>query len=361
VEWVETTGKTNELAIQGALNALGVELRDAEIVVVSPAKKGVFGIASKEARIRARIKPQLPQRKKQFKRKNYNQDKNSSYRENQTQTDETPRRYRESNTPNNSSGINNDLGEQNATPERVRKSMGGRVSANREENSHRKSFTQSEERSQKNVTRNRPKEDLTPKDLNPKSYNDQRNSTRGQADKVNKDSASKTPVKEVNTMNIEQEAKLANDFITQLIERFGLIATINTVIEESQISIQINGSELGLLVGPKGATLDAIQDITRTIVQRNEEERSARIVVDVAQYREKRAKALAAFVQKIGAEVLENGVSKKLEPMSSPDRKIVHDTITSIQGLKTMSEGFEPRRCVVICRETEEELQSVSQ
>jgi len=343
VEWVETTGKTNELAIQDALNALGVELRDAEIVVVSPAKKGVFGIASKEARVRARIKPHLPQRKKQFKRRNNNQDRSFSPKENQTQTDATSKRYTRATTQGNASGVNNEFGEQNTKSERARKPINSRTNATREES--KKSFTPDEEKDQRNVTKS-------------KSYNDQRNSTRGQTGKVNKESASKTPVKEVNNMNIEQEAKLASDFITDLVESFGLDATVDTVIEDSQILIKINGSELGLLVGPKGATLDAIQDITRTIVQRNEEERGARIVVDVAQYREKRAKALIAFVQKIGAEVLENGVSKKLEPMSSPDRKIVHDTVTSIQGLKTMSEGFEPRRCVIICRETEEELQS---
>lgn len=374
MEWVETTGKTNELAIQDALEALGVELKDAEVVVVSPAKKGVFGIASRQARVRVRIRPQLPQRKKQFKRRNPNQDNkrvayDSNSRDGETQSTQGPKRYNKPAYQKNSSDKDNDVNAE--TPDRTSKSRNTRSQKSFNTKDDRKkdgnqqtssTLPVNEERKTRTTSRVLTKENSgdTVSDFDPQSAANRNNSRRNQQGQTNQNSREyikSAQTIEVDDMVIEQEAKLATDFLTELVEKFGFEVTITTSIEDSQILININGSELGLLVGPKGVTLDAIQDITRTIVQRSEEERGARIFVDVAQYREKRVKALAAFVQKIGEEVLRTGETKKLEPMNSADRKIAHDTVTSIQGLKTRSDGFEPRRCVVIYKDTDEETQ----
>jgi spoIIIJ-associated protein len=72
--------------------------------------------------------------------------------------------------------------------------------------------------------------------------------------------------------------------------------------------------------------------------------------VDVAGYRAKRREALAAFTRSLVDKVLETGEDQVLEPMASPDRKVVHDTVTEIEGVDTSSEGEEPRRYVVIRR-----------
>jgi spoIIIJ-associated protein len=102
------------------------------------------------------------------------------------------------------------------------------------------------------------------------------------------------------------------------------------------------------LVGPKGATVEALQELTRTVVQRHTEEHTSRIVVDVGGYRERRAAALRQFVLEAAADVLRTGVSEALEPMSPSDRKVVHDTVNDLEGLETTSEGLEPRRYVII-------------
>jgi spoIIIJ-associated protein len=150
-------------------------------------------------------------------------------------------------------------------------------------------------------------------------------------------------------MSIETQQQLASDFVREVVERFGIEATTSARrTEDDGIYISVEGDNLGLLVGPKGATVEALQELTRTVVQRHTEEHTSRIVVDVGGYRERRAAALRQFVLDGAADVLRTGVPEALEPMSPSDRKIVHDTINDLEGLETTSEGVEPRRYVVI-------------
>jgi len=150
-------------------------------------------------------------------------------------------------------------------------------------------------------------------------------------------------------MSIETQQQLATDFVKEVVARFGVDATTNARrTEDDGIYISVEGDNLGLLVGPKGATVEALQELTRTVVQRHTDEHTSRIVVDVGGYRERRAAALRHFVREAGADVLRTGIPEALEPMSPSDRKVVHDTVNDLDGLETTSEGVEPRRYVVI-------------
>ena len=119
-------------------------------------------------------------------------------------------------------------------------------------------------------------------------------------------------------------------------------------VDDDAIEVRVEGSELGLLVGPKGATLSAIEELTRAVVQREAGGQAARVRVDVAGYRAKRRVALEAFTRKVVDEVLDSGEERAMEPMGSIDRKTVHDTVNDIDGVETTSEGEDPRRYVVI-------------
>jgi len=107
-------------------------------------------------------------------------------------------------------------------------------------------------------------------------------------------------------------------------------------------------TELGVLVGPRGTTLQALQEVTRTVVQSKNPGRTDRILLDVAQYRERRVAALGRFGRQVADEVLETGEERALEPMSPADRKAIHDALTGLEGITTRSEGEEPRRFVVV-------------
>jgi spoIIIJ-associated protein len=141
----------------------------------------------------------------------------------------------------------------------------------------------------------------------------------------------------------------ATAFLEGLLDAFGLEGEV-TLREpvDGEIEMSIDGEDLGLLVGPKGQTLLAIQDLTRLVAQRRVTPGSPRLGVDVSGYRQRRVEALRRFSRQLAEQVLAAGASKALEPMSAADRKVVHDALTEVAGVETMSEGEEPYRRVVI-------------
>jgi spoIIIJ-associated protein len=155
---------------------------------------------------------------------------------------------------------------------------------------------------------------------------------------------------EESSVSVEVQAEKATEFTAGLVEAFGAQADVTDEIDDGTITVRIDGEDLGLLVGPKGATLNSIEELVRAVVQKETGGHGARVYVDVAGYREKRRAALAGFTRTLVDKVLETGEDQVLEPMASPDRKVVHDTVTEIEGVDTSSEGEEPRRYVVIRR-----------
>lgn len=149
-------------------------------------------------------------------------------------------------------------------------------------------------------------------------------------------------------MSVEEQSESVRNFVSGVVENFGLQATTSVRIDEGEIFVDVTGEELGLLIGPRGATLDSLQELARTVIQRRSEEHAARVTVDVSGFRARRTAALESFVRRIAEEVLNSGVAEALEPMSPADRKIVHDTVNDLDGVVTTSEGVEPRRYVVI-------------
>ena len=151
---------------------------------------------------------------------------------------------------------------------------------------------------------------------------------------------------------MERQAEVARTFLVGLVEQFGVTAEVATnPIDEETIELAVTGDDLGLMVGPRGNTLAAIQDLARTVVQRQTGGRNGRLLVDVGGYRQARRAALERFTQQVAAQVVESGRPRVLEPMSPADRKVVHDTANEIAGVTTTSEGEEPRRRVVIVPE----------
>jgi spoIIIJ-associated protein len=147
-------------------------------------------------------------------------------------------------------------------------------------------------------------------------------------------------------VDLEATSEALREFLEGLVEAFGVTATVTVEqADEGVLEAAIDGEDLGLLVGPKGQTVDALQDLARSAVPHDG---ATRIRVDVAGYRERRREALARFATGIAESVLESGKPTALEPMSAADRKVVHDTVNAIGGVRTTSEGEDPRRRVVV-------------
>jgi spoIIIJ-associated protein len=150
-------------------------------------------------------------------------------------------------------------------------------------------------------------------------------------------------------MTLQEQGEIGKGFLEGLTAAFGLPATVQVrVIDDETVELAVDGSDLGILVGPRGATLAALQEVTRTAVQAKCPSRTDRILVDVARYRERRSAALTEFTATLAAEVVATGEERQLEPMSPADRKVVHDAATAIDGVATRSEGEDPDRFVVI-------------
>ncbi len=145
---------------------------------------------------------------------------------------------------------------------------------------------------------------------------------------------------------------VAETFLDGLVGVFGRRARVQRRdVDEETTEIAVEGDDLGLLIGQRGQTLSAVQELTRTGVQRKAPGFSGRVVVDVAGYRRARREALERFTRQVAEQVRSTGVATVLEPMPPADRKVVHDTVNTISGVTTTSEGEEPRRHVVIVPE----------
>ena len=140
----------------------------------------------------------------------------------------------------------------------------------------------------------------------------------------------------------------AVSFLGGVTAAFGLSANVVLVREDEEMEVQVNGDDLGLLVGPKGNTLLALQDLTRVVAQRRLGDHDTRLRVDVAGYRERRRDALSRFALKVASDVKETGKPRVLEPMASADRKVVHDTLAGVDGVSTRSRGEDPYRQIVV-------------
>jgi spoIIIJ-associated protein len=287
MEWVETTGRNVADALDAALDTLGVDEDEVEYEVLEEGRGGFLG--RREARIRARVRP--ISREKPGER----------HRRSRRGRDGAPAERGAKSAP--AAGGNGGRG----------RGGGG----------------------QRPRSRRRPAGERTP-----------RAGGSGAARGARKEPTMEETVSEV---SVEEQAHEAETFTRGLVDAFGAPAQVATIIDdEGGVLVDVTGTDLGLLVGPRGATLQAIEELVRTVVQRRTEGHGTRINVDVAGYRARRREALARFAEELASKVRENGRDQALEPMPPADRKVVHDTIADLEGVTTVSEGEEPRRRVVV-------------
>jgi spoIIIJ-associated protein len=167
-----------------------------------------------------------------------------------------------------------------------------------------------------------------------------RETGREDARATRRDDAPKVPVTTV--------SEAATTFLQGVMDAAGLRASVTATVEGEEIDISVAGDDLTVFVGPKGATLTALQDLTRVVSQRRLGDHDTRLRIDVGGYRERRREALGRFAMKVAQDVMESGTPRILEPMNSADRKIVHDTLATVAEVVTHSEGDDPFRRVVV-------------
>lgn len=141
----------------------------------------------------------------------------------------------------------------------------------------------------------------------------------------------------------------AAEFLKGLLRHMNVEGTVLAKAEDEGIRLYIDKSTMGMLIGHRGETLDAMQYLTSLAVNRNrKQEGYTRVSIDTEGYREKREETLARLARKIAGQVKATGRSRTLEPMNPYERRVLHATLQNHPYVATRSEGEEPNRRVVI-------------
>lgn len=302
MEWVETTGRTVEEAKEAALDRLGVAPEDAEFEVLEEPKPGLFGRTRGEARVRARVRPAQVRQKVDRRRRSTGGEGGSA-----------PARRQ-----GRSGG-----GDGKGGPAKGGPAKGGNGANG---GSTRRGGKGAPRAASDDASADADSETSTRRPARTPAATSRRNEM----------------------VDTAQVGAAAQQFMSGLLDAFGLTGTVEVAEDGDDLEVRVHGEHLGLLVGPRGTTLQAVQDLARVAAQRRLGDHDTRLRVDVGGYRERRREALGRFALQMADEVRASGVARVLEPMSSADRKIIHDALAGQEGLVTRSEGDDPQRRVVI-------------
>lgn len=280
MEYVEVRGKSVEVAVEAALEELGIERDRADIEVIQEPEKGFLGMGGRDAVVR--VKAQAQQKRRRRRRRG-------------GEGDDRPK------GPANSNRGGRDRQPPRHSPEKK--------------------------------PSNQPRSTTEPK--------------------KRRDDGAKTdrPVKEENQVSIEEQTPVVESFLKGLVDAFGLEGSVDVTTEEDVIVATVSGPQTEAMVGPRGSTIEAIHELTKTVLQR-QTQASARVRLDIAGYGERRRQALAIYADQLIDQVLREGGEVMLEPMSAGDRKTIHDAVAQRPGVRSYSEGEAPQRFVVIAQET---------
>ncbi len=263
MEWVEVTAKTVEEAKDEALDQLGVDESEAEFEVLEEPKAGLFGRLRSEARVRARVAPT----------------------EVRPKVERGSRRRGRKDRPDDNGPSTAGVTTAPAPTASPAAGAGGR----RRRRQRRPA-----------AAAGRPTADPGPATTD----------------------VSKPATDKGEAMYDAQEpagdaGEVGEEFLSGLISAFGVQGSVtrNVLDDGDTLELAVEGDDVGMLIGPRGATLSAIQELTRTVAQRKAGEGQPRIVVDVAGYRKDRREALERFTRDVAAQVVATGVVRVLEPM----------------------------------------------
>ncbi len=143
------------------------------------------------------------------------------------------------------------------------------------------------------------------------------------------------------------ESEIAADYVEGLLDILDVDGDIDELVASGRPMVEVVGGRLQSLVGTRGATLEALQELARLAVFRQTGSPS-RLLLDVGGYRAGRRKELGAIAKNAAEKVKEYGEAVRLEPMSAFERKCVHDVINALPGVESESEGVEPSRRIVV-------------
>ena len=297
IKFIDVTGKTEDEAIQSALAQLGMDRDDVSVEILERAKSGFLGIGSAPARVRV----------------SYDDGK----AEEEAKPAEKPAGPKPEKKPEPRPAA------PLYAPEVLQKKSG----ASRGEKSERREREDRRERA-------------------PRAERSERNERPARAERPAPQA--KAPV-DLGEECHDEKSEQIRAFLKGLLEHMDSSAEVKVYeSEKGRYKVFLEGDKLGALIGRRGETLAAIQQLTNYSINRGSEKNRARVQVDAENYREKREQSLERLAEKVAGKVTKYRRNVTLEPMNAYERHVIHTALQDTPGVTTFSIGTEPNRRVVV-------------
>ena len=319
---IETTGKTVEEAVQAGLNQLGLERFEVTVDVVSEGSKGFFGLfGSKPARVRITEREHMPDiDMDQILRPGASTRLSTIADKPQPQRAPRPARSAEPRPPRNES-------KSESRPERP-----PRNEAKPDSKPERAPRSEA-----------RPEREPRPA----KARNARASRPEARTVEPERPALPDGPLPDQDPATLSEVGRRAYEYLDKLTRLMGVPVKIYVAEGEGGMSISMMGDTLGILIGRRGDTLDALQYLTSLEVNKDRDD-YLRVSLDTEHYRAKREESLTRLAERMAARAVKTGRKVVLEPMNPYERRVLHSTLQNHPYVQTHSEGDEPNRRVVI-------------
>lgn len=319
---IETTGKTVEEAVQAGLNQLGLERFEVTVDVVSEGSKGFFGLfGSKPARVRITEREHMPDiDMDQILRPGASTRVSTIADKSQPQRAPRPARSAEPRPPRNES-------KSESRPERSPRNEA-------KPDSKPERAPRSEARSEREP---RPA----------KARNARASRPEARTVEPERPALPDGPLPDQDPATLSEVSRRAYEYLDKLTRLMGVPVKIYVAEGDGGMSISMMGDTLGILIGRRGDTLDALQYLTSLEVNKDRDD-YLRVSLDTEHYRAKREESLTRLAERMAARAVKTGRKVVLEPMNPYERRVLHSTLQNHPYVQTHSEGDEPNRRVVI-------------
>ena len=299
LQYIDVTAKTEEMAIEKALEQLSMDRDEVSVEILERAKSGFLGIGATPAVVRVSYDDGRPEPKPQEFQPEQRKSREEREREEAERKAEKERKAAEA--------------KKNAPKPELPKEFQPEVIQNRSE---KKPAEPKERRPREERSRREPKQ-VVRTDLGEEVH--------------------------------DEKSEQIRAFLTGLLQHMESEAEVKVYeMEKNRYKVILEGEKLGALIGRRGETLDAIQQLTGYAVNRSGDKNRARIQVDAENYREKREQSLERLAQKMAAKVVKQRRNMTLEPMNAYERHVIHTALQDVKDVSTFSIGTDPNRRVVV-------------
>lgn len=292
IKFIDVTGKTEDEAIQSALAQLGMDRDDVSVEILERAKSGFLGIGSAPARVRV------------------------SYDDGKAEEAVKPAEKPAAPKP-----------EKKVEPSAAPKAVPMYAP---------EVLQKKEPRAAKEERSGRP-------------AREERRERAPRAERAERPAPQPKPIVDLGEECRDEKSEQIRSFLKGLLEHMDSAAEIKIYeSEKGRYKVYLEGEKLGALIGRRGETLDAIQQLTNYSINRGSEKNRVRVQVDAENYREKREQRLERLAEKVAGKVTKYRRNVTLEPMNAYERHVIHTALQDTPGVTTFSIGTEPNRRVVV-------------